>query len=138
MVLRFKGKKGPSAQELRQLDEESRAAKAREGRRLKVFWPAEDAWFTGEVTSVVRMGGVTIATVLYEDGEEQPHHLGIWAHRWLDGNGEEEAWDEAAETARATAWEGLVKFDDNAELVDSKLWPGAASAGWQLKSNSGR
>ena len=57
---------------------------------------------------------------------------------FLNGNGEEEAWDQAAETARATAWEGLVKFDDNAELVDSKLWPGAASAGWQLKSNSGR
>ena len=128
--------------------EVSSVDKAMVGRRIKLYWPGEDAWFSGEVVEVFNIGAVTIAKVLYDDGEEQSHHLGIWEHHWLTdewGNAEVQT---TAKPGTASAWEGLVPIKYNqqqqpteapvdASLIDEKLWEGAAAAGWSLKAKGG-
>jgi len=128
--------------------EVSSVDKAMVGRRIKLYWPGEDAWFSGEVGEVFNIGAVTIAKVLYDDGEEQSHHLGIWEHQWLTdewGNAEVQT---TSKPGTASAWEGLVPVKYNqqqqpteapvdASLIDEKLWEGAAAAGWSLKAKGG-
>ena len=128
--------------------EVSSVDKAMVGRRIKLYWPGEDAWFSGEVIEVFNIGAVTIAKVLYDDGEEQSHHLGIWEHHWLT-----DEWGNAevlttAKPGTASAWEGLVPIKYNqqttfteapvdASQIDDKLWEGAAAVGWSLKAKGG-
>ena len=119
--------------------------KAMVGRRIKLYWPGEDAWFSGEVVDVFDIGSVTIAKVLYDDGEEKSHHLGIWEHHWLTdewGNAEVQT---TAKPGTVSAREGLAPFKysqqehppADASLIDEKLWDGAAALGWSLKAKGG-
>jgi len=119
--------------------------KAMVGRRIRLYWPGEGAWFSGEVVDVFDIGSVTIAKVLYDDGEEKSHHLGIWEHHWLTdewGNAEVQT---TAKPGTVSAREGLapVKYNQqeqapaDASLIDEKLWDGAAALGWSLKAKGG-
>ncbi|KAL4857543.1 DNA mismatch repair protein 6 [Chlorella vulgaris] len=55
------------------------------GRAIRVYWPGEDAWFTGEVVEARPAGGKCL--VLYEDGDEE----------WVDLTAEKWAWVEPEE-----------------------------------------
>ena len=104
------------------------------------------------VGSVDRIGTVAIAKIKYDDGEEKAHHMGVWRHKFLKGppgNEEEEEEPEEEEQAAppgaedddeeegATANKRAASFETDADLVDMKLWQGAAEAGWSLKANAG-
>ena len=40
------------------------------GARVRVYWPAEECWFTGDVDRIVTQDGAFIFHVSYDDGDE--------------------------------------------------------------------
>ncbi|KAJ7532277.1 hypothetical protein O6H91_14G080400 [Diphasiastrum complanatum] len=52
------------------------------GRRLKVYWPLDDAWYGGRVKSYCKLSG--LHGILYEDGEEEQLRLEAERVVWLE------------------------------------------------------
>ena len=88
------------------------------GSRVKVFWTGERRWFFGVVDQSRREDGKRIHHVTYEDGDKKWHHLA--SESWLQVEDVEEPEEPGGEE----------------NMVDAKLWAGAASEGWSLKANA--